>query len=327
MEIGIDLGYHNTKAVASDRRTSFPSAVGSPNKANFSLSADSNTKALLEPTHVLVGEQAVNQSRFVNRREDREWIESDEYLCLLYRAITDVTTATMVNANIVTGLPVAFYKDKKILEEHIRGEHRPRREGRRAQRIRIDKVRIIPQPFGTLLSVTLNDQGQIADTKLAVAAVGIIDVGGKTTNILSVQRLSEITRETTSINIGGWTLVRAVRDWLSDTCPGLDDLRDHQIAAAIRRRQIRYYGEPVAEFPSLVDELSAEMAQQIVAEIGHLWNGGATLDKILITGGGALMLGEHLRHHWRHAHIVDNPIYANAIGYWKLARRLYTVKR
>jgi len=54
-----------------------------------------------------------------------------------------------------------------------------------------------------------------------------------------------------------------------------------------------------------------------------LWNGGATLDAIRLTGGGALLLGTHIQRHWPHAQVVTEPIYGNALGYWKLARRLW----
>ncbi len=165
--------------------------------------------------------------------------------------------------------------------------------------------------------------GSLQD-ELATGSVGLIDVGGKTCNLLSVNRLSEISRETTSVNVGGWTLVRAVRQWLSRHYPGLDDLRDHQLAAAMQARTLRYYGEPIDDFPSIVDDLAAELAQQMLSEASHLWNGGATLDAILVTGGGALLLGDHIRRHWRHARIVADPIFGNAVGYWKLAERLWS---
>jgi hypothetical protein len=65
---------------------------------------------------------------------------------------------------------------------------------------------------------------------------------------LSVNRLTEIGKETASVNVGGWDLVRAARQWLSGHCPGLDDLRDHQWAAAIQEGELRYYGDRCQNF-------------------------------------------------------------------------------
>lgn len=324
MYTGIDIGYNATKAVTDKRRTTFPSVVGSPDRASFTLNGGNEAAiVLLSPSHVLIGEEAVQQSRFLNRREDRRWIDSGEWLELFLAALTELTSGSPVDVEIVTGLPVSFYSDKEQVQQRLFGEHRVQREGRRGQLLRVVNARVIPQPFGSLLAEVLDERGQIQQRDLAQAAVGLIDIGGKTCNLLSVNRLSEIGRETTSVNIGGWNLVRAVRQWLAQHYPGLDDLRDHQLATAIQARTLHYYGEPVKDFPAVVNDLAADLARQILSEASHLWNGGATLDAILITGGGALLLGEHILRHWAHARLVSEPVYGNAVGYWKLARRLW----
>ncbi|MBN1921169.1 MAG: ParM/StbA family protein [Anaerolineae bacterium] len=324
MYTGIDIGYNATKAVTDRRRTTFPSAVGSPDRASFTLNGGNESAiVLLSPSHVLIGEEAVQQSRFLNRREDRRWIDSGEWLALFIAALTGLTSGSPVDVEVVTGLPVSFYSDKEQVQQRLLGEHRVQREGRRGQILRVVNARVIPQPFGSLLAEVLDERGQIQQRDLAQAAVGLIDIGGKTCNLLSVNRLSEIGRETTSVNIGGWNLVRAVRQWLAQHYPGLDDLRDHQLATAIQARTLHYYGEPVKDFPAVVNDLAADLARQILSEASHLWNGGATLDAILVTGGGALLLGEHIRRHWTHARLVSEPVYGNAVGYWKFARRLW----
>jgi plasmid segregation protein ParM len=323
MLAGIDVGYSDVKAISGDRRSFFASVVGSPDQAHFSLSSNGRGIMLTAPRRVLVGEEAVTQSRFLNRREDRGWIKSEEWLDLFLAAVSELTTATSVDLDVVTGLPVAFYDDKGVVQEQLVGEHRVQREGRHAQLVRVGQVRVIPQPFGSLLAEVLSERGAIADKRLAKAAVGIIDVGGKTCNLLSVNRLTEIGRETSSVNVGGWDLVRGVRAWLSDEYPGLDDLRDHRLSEAIQSRELRYYGKPVEEFGAVVDDLAADLADQVVAEAGHLWNGGAMLDAILVTGGGALLLGDLIQSHWPHARLVKDPVAGNALGYYKFARRVF----
>src|SRR5690606_6576381 len=140
---------------------------------------------ILAPRHVLVGEGAMTQSRFVNRREDRAWIESDEYYHLFLAALTELTSATVADLVLVTGLPVAFYNDKATLQRRLLGVHKVTREGRHAQTFKVAECRVIPQPFGALLAAALDDRGRVADQELATGAVGVIDVGGKTTNLLS----------------------------------------------------------------------------------------------------------------------------------------------
>jgi PRTRC genetic system protein D len=320
MNLGIDMGYSSIKAVAGQRRVSFPSIVGTPEAGRFSLDAQGESLVLAAPAHVSVGKGAVAQSRFLNRREDRAWIESDEYYCLFLAALTELTTATVVDLLVVTGLPVAFYGDKATLRQRLSGVHRVTREGRHAQTFKVSDCRVIPQPFGALLAAALDERGRIADPGLATGSVGVIDVGGKTTNLLSVKRLTEIGRETESVSVGAWDVVRTVRAFLADRCPNLE-LRDHQVVDAIIARQVRYYGEWVDLTP-VVDAALEPMAQQVIAQATQLWNGGAGLDAILIAGGGALLLGPCLMAHFHHARIVTDPVFANAEGYWRLAQRL-----
>jgi plasmid segregation protein ParM len=319
MNIGMDVGYSATKAVSDKRRVNFPSVVGTPDKARFSLNG-SNAIILTQPAHVQVGEGAIVQSRFVSRREDRHWVESDEWYTLALASLTELTSATRADLRIVTGLPVSFYSDKAQVRDRLLGEHKVQREGRRAQVLRVTDCRVIPQPFGALLAATLDNRGRIVDNGLASGAVGVIDCGGKTTNLLSVNRLAEIGRETASVNVGAWDAVRAVRGWLADNCPNLE-LRDHQVSDAIIERQVRYYGEPV-DLTEAVEVALEPLADQVLAEATQLWNGGAALDAILVSGGGALLLGPYVKAHFRHARVVSEPVFANALGFWRFAQRV-----
>lgn len=319
MNIGLDVGYSHTKAVSGERRAQFPSVVGTPDKARFSLNGVTSI-VLMEPNHVQVGEGAVAQSRFLHRREDRRWTEGDEWYTLFLAGITELTMASRADLRVVTGLPVAFYDDRRVVRDRLLGSHRTQREGRNAQTFQVSEVKVVPQPFGTLLAVCLDDRGRIADKDLATSTVGILDVGGKTTNLLSVNHLAEIGRETASVDVGAWDAVRAVRDWLSAHYPDLD-LRDHQVVDAIIARQVRYYGEPV-DLTSTVEETLEPLADQVLAEATQLWNGGAAFDAVLVSGGGALLLGPYIQRHFRHARVVSEPVFANALGYWKLAQRL-----
>ena len=228
MNVGIDLGYSAVKLVSDRRRKTFPSVVGTPDLGRFSLEEQHGHVVLSVPEHVLVGEGAMTQSRFVNRREDRAWIESAEYYHLFLAALTELTTATVADLLVVTGLPVAFYNDKAALRERLLGVHKVTREGCHGQTFKVNECRVIPQPFGALLAAALDDRGRIAHQDLATGSVGVIDVGGKTTNLLSVKRLAEIGRETESASVDTWDVVRAVRGFLADRCPYLE-LRDHQV--------------------------------------------------------------------------------------------------
>jgi plasmid segregation protein ParM len=320
MNAGLDIGYSHTKAISGDRRIVFPSVAGTPDRARFSLNTTTSI-VLVEPEPVQVGEGAVQQSRFLHRREDRHWIDGDEWYSLFLAALTELTTAKRADLRIVTGLPVAFYHDRQGVRDRLLGSHRVQREGQHAQTFQVIDCRIIPQPFGALLAVCLDDRGRIIAQDLATGAVGVVDVGGKTTNLLSVNRLAEIGRETASVPVGAWEAVRGLRTHFDEKYPGLDELRDHEIIDAIIARQVKYYGNPV-DLAGLVDGILEPLADQVLAEATQLWNGGATLDAILVSGGGALLLGPYIKRHFRHARVIEEPVFANALGFWRFAERL-----
>jgi plasmid segregation protein ParM len=322
MNVGIDIGYSSVKAVGGpDRLVTFPSVVGTPDRARFAVDEANGHIVLDLPGDGtwLVGEGAIAQSRFVDRREDRGWIASDAYRRLVVAAFTELTTATSCDLLIVTGLPVAFYSDKDALRDRFLGQHRVTREGQRAQLFRVTECRVIPQPFGALLAEALNNQGKIVNQDLATGAVGVIDIGGKTTNLLSVNRLAEIGRETASVDVGTWDVARAVRAYLANNCPNLE-LRDHQMIGVIVERRVRYYGTPI-DLSDVIDATLGPMTDQVIAQATQLWNGAAGLDAILVAGGGALLLEPYLGRAFPHVRVVDNPVFANAVGYWRFAQR------
>jgi hypothetical protein len=60
----------------------------------------------------------------------------------------------------------------------------------------------------------------------------------------------------------------------------------------------------------------------VVAAAAQLWKGGAALDAVIVTGGGALLVGPYIQERFRHAQVVAEPVFANARGYWRFAQRL-----
>lgn len=323
MKTGIDIGYSAVKIIADGGvKTSLPSIVGTAEQARFSVYGSSEGMIITDERERdwLVGQSAVEQSRMVQRREDRRWIESDEYRLLFLASLATVSPDGERPLTIVSGLPVAFYNDKENLQNFFIGTHFAKIHGQGDVSWTVRECRVIPQPFGALLSEALDDAGDIEDGELANGRVGVIDCGGKTTNLLSVYRMTERVRETASVNVGGWDIVRAIREILADRCPDLD-LRDHEVIDAILDGEVTYFGERV-DLSTEINLVVAPMARQVIAQATQLWNGGAGLARILITGGSAALMVDHLKSAFAHAQIVDDPIYANVLGYWKFAQRL-----
>ncbi len=322
-QIGIDLGYASVKVIAAGKQMQFPSIVGSPERSAFRFGSDNIFTITIDNRTYNVGESAIEQSRFATRQEDRDWYKSREYLVLLHAALSSIWPAGHHEAVCVTGLPVAFYEaDKTELKELFEQEmHIVIRDGNTAVPVNIVKCYVIPQVMGTLLNEALNSDGQIVNPTIAEGRVGVIDIGGNTTNFLHAYKMGDIKRETTSINLGGWDAMRAVRPMIEEKCPDVQ-YADHEISEAIARGTIRYNGADI-DLTDSVAPILEPMAEQLIAKAKELWpGGGARLDTILLSGGGSLLLGDRIAAQLSHSDvkIVEDSVFANASGYYKLAK-------
>lgn len=331
MKLGVDIGYNAVKIFDGGSRViTFPSVVGTADVSRFTAGGISMTNAqiiqLEDETRWMYGSDAVEMSRILSRPEDRNWYNSKEYQVLLTAALRDIlynktADKKIDNLNVVTGLPIMFYDDRKQLQSIYEQEHSFIDSDGNTVTYRISKCTVIPQPFGSLLNLALDGDGDVLDTTLARGTVGVIDCGGKTTNILTSSKMREVARLTTSVNVGGWDIVRAVRETLNLYHPEID-YRDSQIASIIVGNVIRKFGKDI-DVTGIVNQAIVPFAETIIASATQLWNSGASLDRILLTGGASKFVYPFIVEKYPHVMMVDDPVACNVIGYYKFARRIY----
>jgi plasmid segregation protein ParM len=323
MITAIDVGYSHTKAAMDGRRAMFPSILGEVQQAHLDLDlAERNGYIQIETDNGawFVGEAALEQSGLKTRRQDRGWIETPEYQALLFTAITELSTATGITIELVTGLPVAYFADRGILKERLAGVHSVKRAGRRrGQRIEIGDMVILPQGLAAVLAEALDEKGVIRPGPVAEGLVGLVDVGGHTVNVATFKELREIARQTASIDAGMWGPLVEIGKRVNAAYPG-QELRGHEIAEAVKRGTIRHYGEE-RDISGIAQDVLRPFARQILAEASQVWGAAARLDVLLVAGGGAEIVGPALVAEFPHARIVQNPQWANVEGYLRFARR------
>lgn len=319
IEVGLDIGYSSTKAVYDGGRFRVPSIVGTFEEW-FAVNAKRQVVELAGEKY-LVGEDAIDQSQIVERREDRAWIKSEMYERLLKYALINTAQMSKIATTsmfVVSGLPMAYFtKDAEYLKSLIIGEHRGVIDGLEAI-VTVNDARIVPQPFGALLNYALTDEGGIIPEN-ATGRVGVIDVGGKTTNILSVNDLAEQSREATSVSVGGWTVVRKLRDYLVDKYPEIDD-RASNVERILVDKNFVYFGDRI-DVAEIISSVTDNIAGQIKAELSQRWGSASQFEKILISGGGAHLISDSLIEVLPQAFMVSEPVFANAKGFYKFAKR------
>ena len=76
--------------------------------------------------------------------------------------------------------------------------------------VKVEKVKVIPQPFGSYFDLLLNDEGKLKDPEKIRERVGIIDIGFQTTD-LALATPQFVEASSGSLEVG----VRSVADQLS----------------------------------------------------------------------------------------------------------------
>lgn len=326
MNAGIDIGYNTVKGVAGKKKFGFSTVVGTPERSRFGLNGHSKTGIVLKDQsgQYLIGDLALHSSSFAPRREDPRWYTTDFYYRLLEASLGQVTTGTSVKMTVVTGLPVTHYDAGKAeLKSIFQREHRFEIEGRPAQKIDVTDCRVVMQPVGTILHLAMDETGRVVNDDIAAHAYGVIDIGGKTTNMLTVYQFNEVRNETTSYDKGGWDIMRAVRDFFSQKgYLDLLELSDYQIMQAVIEGKIDYYNEELDLEQKVTGQIMDHMVEDIIGKSTEIWGGGGRVKGVIITGGGAYLLGSRLLKCFPHARIAPDAQYANALGYAKYAAYL-----
>lgn len=326
--VGVDLGYGFVKATDGEREVVFPSVVGPARErvhSDFSLFAtglDNLTITVGDRTH-FVGDLAIRQSEVASRSLDEHRVDDPSARVLVLTALALFTQWDEGQFNVVTGLPSAFYASlKDAWLNQFRGTFHVRfSDGgeMKEKRITIDKIRVVPQPLGTLYDRVLNEMGQVADRELAQQTVGVVDIGFKTSDFAVARGMEYIDRLSGSITTGLSSAYSAIAARLRTDYQ--IHRENHEMDEIVERGQVRIAGRP-QDISHIKKEAFERVAQRVLTELESLWN-YRDLDVMLVTGGGGTALSDHLLARFDNARLVDGAQLANVRGYAKLANNIF----
>lgn len=328
MIVGLDLGYGQVKAIAENgQRVCFPSLVAPAESIRFQADLGApvqpNGLTLYDTVDgdLFVGELAALQGRpgTVRNPKDRDRVSDPIVTHLTDAAFAKLLPGeTYVRAKVMTGLPVDYFRDADRLVKNLRGQHHVQTDSGKLV-VDVDEVYVVPQPFGALMSLLLDERGkQMADVDhLGQGRVGVLDIGTFTTDLILVNKLRYIEVESESIEVGVSTALEMLRKVL------LDEYRTtceyHQLEDGIRCGWLVISGERVHLNGLAGDHLSA-IVQSIDAHARTLWNIG-TLSAIVLAGGGALALEYWLEPYFKQAIRAPDAAMANVTGFLRYGLR------
>ena len=153
---GVDVGYGFTKVAGVDRFPRvIPSIVGSNEELSYRSDIGDRIKIaplVLDGHSYLVGEAAKRFSRHRYRIFDATWAGSPYYLLLFVSALTmmNVEKSADEPAAVVTGLPVSHYTQERVKQlQDLLGQTHSVKTLSGETSLKVERVKIIPQPFGS----------------------------------------------------------------------------------------------------------------------------------------------------------------------------------
>ena len=304
--LGIDIGFGFTKATNGKDTLIFKSIFGED--ADIQFWADFGKDTPTDHIHVtidgksyFIGDLAEQQSSVLHFTLDQEKLITD------YVKILSLTVAGMflddqggminVPINLVSGLPIGFFKQNhERFPELLTGHHRityHSHDGQETTReIYINKVRMLPQPLGSVLNLLMDDNGKITNRTLANQKVGVVDIGFRTTDFTILDRLRYIDRGSRTMETGISKAFSVIANKLREKCGINVELYRLYNAAEAGSIKMRGHG---FNFVKIRDQVYSQLATSIANDIDRLWADDWDIDAIILTGGGCRDLIQYLQ--------------------------------
>jgi plasmid segregation protein ParM len=324
IDVGVDDGHFGIKVFSEFGETYVPSRVAAG--AHIISLADGGDDNLYE-----AGNQSYTVSDTLPSIDTRfaDYGTSDINRVLIHHALIKAGLGGR-NVRIVTGLPVAdFFVANKPNQEFIARKVASLAEGSVSNKnpdihcSRIVGNAVQPEAIAAFYDLLIDHEGKVnkdIQELIREGSIGIIDIGGKTTDcavVINQGKSIDPARSGTS-NIGALSLNKAVEQRLKSDYK-LDQLSQVQVEKAVMTGTFRVFGKD-NDCQGIVDSEKSALAEQIIVDTKRKMRDGADLEKVFFVGGGSLLLRKQLEDMYPHAVFVENPQFSNARGMWKIAR-------
>ncbi|CAB1057793.1 hypothetical protein D1BOALGB6SA_2548 [Olavius sp. associated proteobacterium Delta 1] len=335
--LGIDIGFGFTKATNGNKTLIFKSLFG--DAADIQFWADFGDDTPTDHIHVtidgksyFIGDLAEQQSSVLHFTLDQEKLITEfvKILSLTVAGMFQQKDASInVPINVVSGLPIGYFKQNhERFSELLSGHHTVTYHAHDGQEtnkvIYINKVRMLPQPMGSILNLLMDDKGKIIDMDLAKEKIGVVDIGFRTTDFIILDRLRYIDRGSRTIDSGISKGFSVIANKLREKAGVSVEL--YRLYRAAETGLIKMRGHGFA-FAKIRDQVYSQLAGSIANEIDRLWADDWDIDTIILSGGGCRELAQYLQ-----PLIVGNvipvdlsqdPRLNNVMGYMKYGRHVW----
>lgn len=334
--LGADIGFGYTKATDGRLFQVFKSVVGEASDQGFSEILGSAGNANAASRHIeiggkgyFVGELAEQQSRGRGFTLDQS-----QFLAQYAKTLALAALAPYIPSGepvrLVTGLPISFFrKHKDALTVLLQNRHqitvvKPGGE-REDKNIQIERVRVIPQPFGSMFNLMLNDIGKPSSQRFISEKIGIIDIGFRTADYTISDKTKFSERGSGSSDNGISAAYTQIAAWLQEKSGVNVEL--FRLYDAVTRGSIKIKGKTY-DIKPVVQACMQQLAGKIANEVNRLWADDWDIDAVVITGGGGAVLAPFLAPQLEGEVLPMPPDQDarlnNVSGYWKYGTHIWS---
>lgn len=299
--LGIDLGFGFTKATNGERSLVVKSVIGEATDQQFggpmpeARLGDDHLHLEMEDRGIFAGDLAERQSSLRSFTLDQDRFITDSAKVLALAVASDLARPDEP-INLVTGLPISSFRAKADeLTRLLRDRHAFTvidADGKRHRTVlEISDVRVIPQPFGSMYDMVLDDAGKVGDRQILQQKIGIVDIGFQTSDLTVSDSGTFLERASQSTETGVGRAFATIAGKIREKSGVTVEL--YRLYEAMEEGRIKIRGDSF-DLSRLIEHVMTQLATDIASDANRLWADEWDMDAIVITGGGGAVLAPYL---------------------------------
>lgn len=225
----------------------------------------------------------------------------DNFLPLLLSGIALNSTKEDVFQQVVCGLPINQYKaNKEVLEDMILEKRvREIKFNSKPRKIIITDFKVYPEGIGAYYSLNTHDDAII------------VDIGGRTTDIAYIT--DRKLKGSSTVAAGTINIYKDIADKLNSLYTL--DLDIFMAERIVDKGYLEIDDEKVDI--SFITEILKKNFTKINDDLTMKFP--VRTEKIILVGGGYKLFKKAFENRYKNSYVADNPVFANAIGFRKVA--------
>lgn len=256
------------------------------------------------------------------------------YNSLYYKLLVDFALAEMardypdelsgiIDVTVVTGVPTDDFTKDVVLEQvskAFKGDHSVIINNVPIT-VRVKDVYALPQPVGTVINCLVDGEGNIGETPISSAYVGVVDVGGGTVIIDALDSMNLDSTSHGQLEEGAFTLYSNIRNELIKKGHRISE---YDIETLVRNGNVeeKYLWSPngitTLDFTDIVMKERKKYTRKIISVVNSTYKAYDHMYAVLVTGGTAnLLLKNEFINEVRIAEFVADSETANVNGFYK----------